>query len=84
MYDSLSFQNSKKEIFSYYTSLPKIWLRLPYLGKPGENLFKTLIKKICQNLNKAVEFIIVYGTKKISYFISNKDKIPELSRNNAV
>ena len=63
-------------------SLPKIWFRVPYLGKIGESLVKTCIKKIRQNLNKTVKFIVVYQTKKVSYFLSNKDKIPDGSRNN--
>ena len=31
-----------------------------------------------------LKFVITYNTKKISYFTSAKDKIPELSHNNVV
>ena len=65
-------------------TLPKIWFRVPYLGKIGESLVKTCIKKIRRNLNKPVKFIVVYQTKKVSYFLSNKDKIPDVSRNSII
>ena len=65
-------------------TLPKIWFRVPYLGKIGESLVKTCIKKIRRNLNKPVKFIVVYQTKNVSYFLSNKDKIPDVSRNNVI
>lgn len=31
-----------------------------------------------------VNFIVIYQTKKPSFFVSNKDKIPDLSRNNII
>ena len=63
---------------------PKIWLRIPFLGKQGEFLVKRLIKKIQRNLTRPVKFIVIYQTKKVSYFLSKKDKIPDLSRSNLV
>ena len=63
---------------------PKIWIRLPYLGKHGENLVRTLLKKIQRCLKQPINFIVIYNTKKISYFVSNKDSVPNLSRSNLV
>ena len=63
---------------------PKIWLRIPFLGKQGEFLVKRLILKIQRNLTRPVEFIVTYQTKKVSYFLPKKDKIPDLSRSNLV
>ena len=40
--------------------------------------------KIQRFLIKPVKFIIIYDTKRISFFVSNKDKLPPLSRNNLV
>ena len=57
---------------------PKIWLRIPFLGKQGEFLVKRLIKKIQRNLTRPVKSIVIYQTKKVSYFLSKKDKIPDL------
>ena len=51
---------------------PKIWLRIPFLGKQGEFLVKRLIKKIQRNLTRPVKFIVIYQTKKVSYFLSKK------------
>ena len=35
-------------------------------------------------MSKPVKLIVIYDTKKISYFISNKDKIPNFSHSNLV
>ena len=64
--------------------LPKIWFRLPYLGKEGEFLVRNCIKKLRKCLKVEVNFIIIYQTKKISFFVGNKDKIPDTSRSNLV
>ena len=52
--------------------------------KRGENLVNSCLKKIRCCLTHPVKFIVIYDTKKISYFISNKDKIPDFSRSNLV
>ena len=45
---------------------PKIWLRIPFMGKQGEFLVKKLLKKIQRNLTQPVKFVVIYNTKKIS------------------
>ena len=65
-------------------NISKIWVRIPFLGKQGEYLVKTLIRKLQRNLTKPVKFIVIYQTKKVSYFLSKKDKIPDLERNDLV
>ena len=57
--------------------LDKIWIRLPYLGKAGEEMLSRCLKKVRRNLNKPVKFITLWQYKKISYFISTKDKTPK-------
>ena len=42
------------------------------------------IRKLQRNLTKPVKFIVIYQTKKVSYFLSKKDKIPDLERNDLV
>jgi hypothetical protein len=64
--------------------LPKIWIRIPYLGNRGEFLLKSCLNKIQRFLSKPVKFITIYDTKKLSYFVSNKDKLPPLSRSNLI
>ena len=51
---------------------PKIWIRLPYLGNHGENLVRTLLKKIQRCLKQPINFIVIYNTKKISYLSQTK------------
>ena len=45
---------------------------------------KNCLKKIQRCLTVPVNFIVIYDTKKCSYFLSNKDKIPNLSKSNVV
>ena len=54
--------------------MPRIWLRIPFMGKQGEFLVKKLLKKIQRNLIQPVEFVVIYDTKKISYFLPKKTK----------
>ena len=63
---------------------PKIWLHIPYLSRQGESLVKKCLKKLQRNLNVSVNFIVIYNTKKLSYFLSNKDKILKLSKSKVV
>jgi hypothetical protein len=62
--------------------MPKVWVCVPYLGKQGEILVKNCIKKIQRYLTVPVNFIVIYDNKKFSYFLSNKDKILNLSKSN--
>ena len=54
------------------------------MGKQGEFLVKKLLRKIQRNLTQPVKFVVIYDTKKISYFLPKKDKIPNTSRSNLV
>ena len=38
---------------------PKIWIRIPFLGKRGEYLVKNLLKKIQRNLTQLVKFVVI-------------------------
>ena len=57
---------------------------LPYLGSRGDFLLKSCLNKVQRFLSKPVKFIIIYDTKKLSYFVSNKDKLPPLFCSNVV
>ena len=63
---------------------PKTWIRIPFLGKQGEFLVKKLLRKIQRNVTQLVKFVVIYDTKKISYFLPKKDKIPNTSCSNLV
>ena len=75
--------NYKLQIIRDHTR-PKIWFRLPYVGKTGELLVKSCTEKIRRQLKIPVNFIVIYKTTKISYSIPNKDRILDLSRSNLV
>jgi hypothetical protein len=51
-----------------------MWIRIPFLGKQGDFLIKKLIKKLQRNLTEPVKFIVIYQTKKISYFFLKRIK----------
>ena len=65
-------------------NITKTWIRIPYIGNRGENIIKSCTSKIQRFLTKPVKFIVIYDTKRISIFVSNKDKLPPLSRSNLV
>ena len=65
-------------------SVPKIWLKLPYLGRQGEFLVKNLIRKVRRNLKIHVKIIVVYQTKKTPFFLPNNDKISDSNKANVV
>ena len=75
-YSNTSSENNSNNIAD--ENISKIWVRIPFLGKQGEFLVKKLIRKLQRNLTKPVKFIVIYQTKKVSYFLSKKDKIPDL------
>ena len=65
-------------------NLPKLWIRISYLGKRGKNLVNSCLKKTRRCLTHPVKFIVINDTNKISYFISKKDRIPDFFRSNLV
>ena len=62
--------------------VPKIWQKLPYLGRQGEFL-KTLSGKYAEVLKFIVKIIVVYQTKT-PFFLPKKDKIPDSCKANVV
>ena len=82
--NKFSTNQSRTNFFDENDTRPKVWVRVPYLGKRGETLVKNCLKKIQRCLTVPINFIVIYDTKKFSYFLSNKDKIPNLSKSNVV
>ena len=62
----------------------KSFFRLPYAGSKGEQLVKHCLKKIRRSLKINVKFVVIYDTKKISFYCNVKDKVPHEQRNNIV
>ena len=52
-----------------------IWTNLPYLGKKGEQLTNSLIRKLKRCFKENVKFKTVYKTNKLSMFCNTKDSI---------
>ena len=64
--------------------VPKIWLKLAYLGRQGEFLVKNLIRKVRRSLKIHVKINVVYQTKKTPFFLPKKDKVPDSCKANVV
>ena len=62
-------------------TMPKIWIRIPYLGKRSKTILHNCLKKIRRCLSHPVKFNVIYNTKKIT---ANKDKNPLFSKSNVV
>ena len=63
-----------------------VWLKIPYLGDCGQNLVKSLERKLRRNLkkDKRLVFKSSFSTSKVSMFANNKDKTPMMSKSNVV
>ena len=55
---------------------PKIWFRVAYIGQIGEKFAKKCISKLRKCSKKELKFILMYDTKKVAFFCSNKDPVP--------
>ena len=62
----------------------KLWIRLPYCGPKGEKLAKDLIRKLRKFLRPNVKIHLLYNTTKVSFYCSNKDKIPDNLKSNVI
>ena len=63
-----------------------LWFNVPYIGATGENLIKSLRKKIVKLLNtkKKIKIKTFFKTTQLRDFASSKDKTPLLSKSNVV
>ena len=61
-------------------SLPKIWLRLPFIGRYGN----TFINKTRRLLKGPCKFILLWKTTQVNCFLSCKDKTPSEYRSSLV
>ena len=61
-----------------------IWINLPYLGKRGEQLTKSLIRKLKRSFKENIKFRTVYKTNKISMFCNTKDSISAEQKSNVI
>ena len=62
----------------------KFILKIPYLGKNGENLARVLKRKLARNLKQKVSIRVVFTTSKLSKFCSAKDQIPDAQKNGII
>ena len=53
------FGNSTPSNKPFNNNYPKIWLRLPYLGKQEEFLVRNAIKKLRRNLKLKVILVVI-------------------------
>ena len=49
-----------------------IWINYPYLGKKGEQLTNSLIRKLKTSFKESVKLKTVYKTNKLSMFVTLK------------
>ena len=63
-----------------------IWLKLPFIGRQGENMVQSFIKKVKKMLKpgKKVNFKVRYRTTPLLAFTGVKDPTPFLNKSNVV
>ena len=62
----------------------KFILKLPYLGKSGEDMARVLKRKLARHLKENVKIRVIFTTNKISKFCSVKDRIPDAQKNGII
>ena len=65
--------SSKKDI----RQLPKVYIRLPYIGKRGTDLIRNFRTKMLRLLKTPCNIIVYWDTMTTSCFVSCKDKTPK-------
>ena len=65
-------------------NVTEIFFRLPYIGSKGEQLVNYCLNKIRRCLKINVKVVVIYDTKKISFYCNVKDKVPHEQRNNII
>ncbi len=65
-------------------NLPKIWIRLPFIGRYGNILTKKFINKTRRLLKSPCKFILNWRTTNSNCFLSCKDKTPDENNKNSV
>ena len=61
-----------------------IWINLPYLGKKGEQLTNSLIRKLKRSFKENIKFKTVYKNNKLSIFCNTKDSISAEQKSNVI
>ena len=63
-----------------------IFIKLPYLGKDGENLVKSLKNRLKHQIKKEkkIEFKVTYQTHKTAFYTNMKDMTPKEYKSNVV
>jgi hypothetical protein len=64
--------------------LPKIWIRLPFIGRYGNILTKKFINKTRRLLKSPCKFILNWRTTNPNCFLSCKDKTPDEYKSSVV
>ena len=77
----LSNKRNDKPELKGDTETETLFISLPYNGKEAESIVKRCKKRLYKifKKEKKIRFIISFQSFKLSFFTSNKDKIPSLS-----
>ena len=80
----VSNDNDNEATMTETNKILNIWLQLPYLGKFGERLTRSLIRKITPLLILKCRFIINWKSINSNVFVSCKDKTPKTYQSSVV
>ena len=56
-----------------------LYISVPYIGRESESIMRRCKSKLSRFLKEKVKFSIQFKTKKLTFYTSNKDKIPTFS-----
>ena len=75
---------SMNDVKNKNEKVTEIFFGLPYAGIKGEQLAKHCLKKINCSLKIDIKFVVIYDTKKFSFYCNVRDKVPHEQRNNII
>ena len=79
-----SDNTSMNDVKNKNEKVTDIFFRLRYAGIKGEQLVKHCLKKIKRSLKIDVKFVVIYDTKRFSFYCSVKHKVSHKQSNNII
>ena len=77
--------STERPSISEEEEIPKIWFRVPYIGRPiGEEIAKGCISKLHKYCKKDIKVDLLFDTKKVAFFCSNKNLVPKNHQSHAI
>ena len=76
--------STERPSISEEEKIPKIWFRVSYIGPIGEKIAKRCISKLHKICKKDIKAVLLFDTKMVQFYCSNKDPVPKTLQSHAI